>query len=404
MNIGMLLDKEFYGDLRVENEIQALSTAGFNLYLFCFTFSKESHIDDYFGAKIIHISVSKKLIFKLRGLTNTIFNVYPLYLSRLIKKYLNLNKIQVLHIHDLYLFQVGLIIKKDYPKLILVGDLHENYVEGLKHYKFANTFPGNILISIKKWEKKEIEWCNKFDFLITVIEEAVDRYSLLGIPKEKFFVVSNYVNLDTFNINEIDDTIISKYKNFKTLVYVGGFDIHRGLESVIKAIPIIIKKIANFKLVLVGKGANLDSLKILAKNLGVENYVAFEGWQHHSKLPSFIKAAEVCLIPHLKTQHTDNTIPHKLFQYMLLKKPIISSNCNPIERILNDTKAGVIYKSEDSKDLAEKTISIFSNKDMLSQFGENGLKAVMEKYNWKETSKKLVSLYHQVEEKLKSDG
>lgn len=394
MNIGMLLDKEFYGDLRVENEVQALSNSGFNVYLFCFSFANNSSIDDYFGAKIIHIPVSKKVIYKLRGLTNTILNLYPYYLKSLIEKFIIEYKIDVLHIHDLYLFETGLILRKKYPRLILVGDLHENYVEGLKHYKFANTFPGKFLISINKWEKKEIEWCNNFDYLITVIEEAVERYTSLGIPKEKLYVVSNYVNLNTFKVDTFDEAILSKFKEFKTLIYVGGFDIHRGLESVIDSVTFIIKKINEFKLILVGEGANINSLKAQAESLGIENYISFEGWQHHLKLPSYIKAADVCLIPHLKTQHTDNTIPHKLFQYMFLKKPIISSNCNPIVRILKESNAGIIYKSADSKDLAEKVISLFSSKSLIDCYGNNGYKAVAEKYNWEETSKNLINLYN----------
>ncbi|MBK7104713.1 MAG: glycosyltransferase family 4 protein [Ignavibacteriae bacterium] len=396
MNIGMLLDKEFYGDLRVENEVQALSQAGFNVFVFCFSFSGISKIDEYFGAKIIHIPVSKKFVYKLRGLINTLFNFYPNYVVNLIKKYLIQYKIDALHIHDLYLFEIGLILKKKNPKLVLVGDLHENYVEGLKHYKFANTFPGKYLISIKKWEQKEIEWCKKFDYLITVIEEAVERYTLLGIPNDKLFVVSNYVNLDSFQVNEFENTILEKFKNFRTLTYVGGFDIHRGLESVIKAVPIIIKQISNFKLVLVGKGANLNSLKELSQKLKIENYISFEDWQHHSKLPSYIKAADVCLIPHLKTQHTDNTIPHKLFQYMLMSKPVIASNCNPIKRILNEVSAGLIYEANNEKDLAEKVIEIVSDTNRINEFGENGKKAVLQKYNWSATSKNLVKLYEKI--------
>ena len=137
MNIGMLLDKEFYGDLRVENEVQALSSAGYKVYVYCFSFDETSRTDYYFGATIVHISVSKKFIYKLRGLTNTIFNFYPIYLAFIIRKFIAKHKINVLHIHDLYLFEAGLKLKKQNPNLILVGDLHENYVEGLRHYKFA---------------------------------------------------------------------------------------------------------------------------------------------------------------------------------------------------------------------------------------------------------------------------
>ena len=94
MNVGMLLDKEFYGDLRVENEVQALSSAGYNVFVYCFNFDGKYNEDDYLGGKIIHIPVSKKFTYKLRGLTNTIFNVYPNYLVKLIKKHIKKNQIR----------------------------------------------------------------------------------------------------------------------------------------------------------------------------------------------------------------------------------------------------------------------------------------------------------------------
>lgn len=396
MKIGMLLDKEFYGDLRVENEVQALTDAGHNVYVICFSFNGPSRADDYYGAKIIQIKVNRKFIYKLRGLTNTYLNIYPHYLANLVKKYFEKFNLSVLHIHDLYLFEVGLILKKKYPNLKLVGDLHENYVEGLKHYKFANTFPGKFLISIKKWEISEIEWCNKFNYLITVIEEALVRYSTLGVNTKKMFVVPNYVNLNTFTINEPIQNIIDKFSGYKTLTYVGGFDKHRGLETTIKAVPKIVKSIPNFKLVLVGAGSNLSELREKAKTLGIENSISFEGWQPHDNLSSYIYASTLCLIPHLKTEHTDNTIPHKLFQYMLFKKPVISSNCNPLQRIINETNTGSVFESDNPDDLAEKAIELFKSPDKLKIMGSNGYKAVMEKYNWEAGSKKLLELYENI--------
>ena len=153
MNIGMLLDKEFYGDMRVENEVRSLAEAGFQVYVYCFTFDGNYKEDDYFGATIINIPVSRKHTRRLRALVNTFFNYYPNYLVNLLNKKIVDHSIDVLHIHDLYLFEFGLLLKEKYNNLILVGDLHENYVEGLKHYKFANSFPGNLLISINKWGK-----------------------------------------------------------------------------------------------------------------------------------------------------------------------------------------------------------------------------------------------------------
>lgn len=392
----MLLDKKFYGDMRVENEVIALRKAGYDIVVFCYEFSGEGHVDDFHGAKIVHIPVSLKLIRKLRALTNTVINYYPYFITGKIKRLIKKYNICVFHVHDLYLFDVGLILRKKYfPELKLVGDLHENYVEGLKHYRFANSFPGNLLISIPKWEKSEVDWCLKYDHLITVIDEAVVRYSSLGIPREKLNVVANYVNRDEFLSAETDQKILDKFKGKFVISYIGGFDVHRGLASVIKAVAIVKERIPNIHFVLVGRGAIEPELKQLAKNLGCADNVSFEGFQSPKYLPSYIMGSDVCLIPHLKTVHTDNTIPHKLFHYMLMEKPVLASNCNPIERIIKDAKAGEIYTSDNENELAEKLYSLYSSEEQRTEMGINGKKAVINKYNWESTAENLINLYKQ---------
>jgi hypothetical protein len=51
MNIGMVLDNEFTGDLRVENEVQALRRGGFNVFVLCLNFGNKPSIEEYHGAK-----------------------------------------------------------------------------------------------------------------------------------------------------------------------------------------------------------------------------------------------------------------------------------------------------------------------------------------------------------------
>jgi len=394
MNIGMILDNEFTGDLRVENEVVSLTKSGFNVFVLCLNYGNKDKFEDFHGAKIIRIKVSKYWTKKFRALTNTVFDFYTRLWSKAIVSFANKYAIDVLHVHDLYMFGSALSAnKKLFNRLKVVGDLHENYVEGLKHYKFSTTFPGNLLISIKKWEKTEVEWINKLDYAITVIEEAVVRYSNLGIDKNKFIVLPNYVNIQEFMHDEIDVSLKEVFEKYKSILYVGAFDIHRGLESIVRAMPSIIDKIGSVKLFLVGTGNNIESLKNLARNLNVSNYIVFEGWQPPKRLSSYIHFADICVIPHLKTVHTDNTIPHKLFQYMLMEKPVIATNCNPIKRIIENENCGVIYNSGDSKDFASKVIGLIQDNEMARKMGLNGKSAVLEKYNWDAASKNLTELY-----------
>ncbi len=393
MRIGMILDNEFTGDLRVENEASTLQNAGHKVFVLCLNYGNKKNFEEFNDAKIIRISLPLFVKNKLRGLNNTIFNFYPIFWAIQIKKFILQNKIEALHVHDLWMLESAFRGNKIFS-LPVISDLHENFVHALAYYKYANIFPGNILISKERWKNSEVEWTNKATHIITVIEEAVERYKSLGIVRDKISVVANYVNLESFLASPIDETIVNKFKDDFTITYVGGFDIHRGLESTVKSIPIIKEKIKNIKLVLVGKGSNFETLQELAKKLNIENEISFEGWQPHEKLSSYIKASDFCLIPHLKSVHTDNTIPHKLFQYMIFEKPVVASNCNPIKRILDETEAGVIYESGNENDLAEKVIKLYQNPEMQIEMGAKGKDAVLKKYNWDETSKNLVELYN----------
>ncbi|MFK8005348.1 MAG: glycosyltransferase family 4 protein [Saprospiraceae bacterium] len=400
MKIGMILDNEFTGDMRVENEVISLVEAGHQVFVLCFNYGKKEPFESFHGGQIIRILINSKYKDKMKGLTNTFFDPYTRYWGKQISSFVKEYNIEVLHVHDLVLLGGAFKgIKKLGYKIPVVSDLHENYPEALKYYKFSNTFPGNILISVPKWERTEIKWIDQADYIITVIEEAVTRYEKLGTDKSKITVVANYVNSDEFLNAETVDSILEKFKGQFVISYLGGFDSHRGLESVIRAVPLVRDQIPNFKLVLVGAGRNLEDLKQLAKSLDVEEQVVFEGWQLPSTLPTYISASSLCLIPHLKTGHTDNTIPHKLFQYMLLGKPVLSTNCNPLERIINETKSGLIFRSNDEKDLAEKIKYAYDNSDETKQMGVNGTKAVKEIYNWENTAKNLINLYKKIEDK-----
>jgi len=392
----MLLDAQFPPDIRVENEARSLVSAGYDLHLLTLTHSKQTPLHETWqGVNLERLYVAQKSAKRGRGLINTILDFYTHFWAAATRKFIEQNQLDALHVHDLYLLGAAFAANK-YFNLPVIADLHENYVAGLKYYRFANTFPGNWLISQKKWAQKEIEWCRKADFLVTVIEEAVDRYAHLGIPHDKIHVVANYVNVDEFLDIEDDHHIVDRFKDNITATYIGGFDTHRGLETIINATPAIITQIPEFRLLLVGRGRNFDELRTAAKRLNISDHVIFEGYQPPHKVPSYIKASTLGLIPHLKTEHTDNTIPHKLFHYMLLGKPVVATNCAPLKRIVESTKSGIIFTSNDHHDFTHKIVTLVKNRNEMRNMGQNGMQAVKEKYNWTQAQKPLLTLYQQI--------
>ena len=387
----MILDKDFPQDIRVENEAISLSKNGFDVYLLCFALKNESVFEHYKGFHIVRIPTSRYWTRKMRALV-TVIPIYDLFLVEKIQRFVSQYNIDILHVHDLYLLGAALKVKKQL-NIPIVSDLHENYVEGLKNYRFANSFPGNLLISIEKWSRMEIEWLNQVDRIIVVVEEAIDRLEALGIDRGKIHSVQNYVNCEEYDKYDIIDNIVDKYKNELVYSYIGAFDTHRGLMILLEGYAKAITQGLKAHLMLIGRGKIEKDLKKKAAELAVTQNVNFIGFRPYHELPSYVLASDVGIVPHMKTGHTDNTLPHKLFHYMYQQKPVIVSDCNPLKRIVNDCRCGRVYRHSDSDDLAASLIWAYDNRARLKTLGTHGRSAVIKKYNWKTAEKNLVTMY-----------
>ncbi len=381
----MVLDREFPPDIRVENEIEALSEAGFEVHIACFT--KENKKKYEFSNNIhIHRKKISEIIFKTSvGCLKfpIYFNFWRSFIQGLFKKY----NFKVIHIHDLPLAQIGYEFKSKYGvKFIL--DLHENWPAYLRMAAHTKSIFGKFLSNDSEWIRYESEMCNNADNIITVVDEARHRLVKAGVQGKKIAVVSNTLNLTHFSLPKIKQD-----PNIFTIVYAGGINKHRGLQNIIRGLQFIDKGAKKLQFIILGVGSYLNELKKISKNIGVYNMIDFIGWVPYVEMQKYILKSDLCVIPHEKNDHTDSTIPHKLFQYMFAGKPVISSNCNPITRILNECKCGYVYKFNDPNDFAVKVSEIYNNNELYIKMSKNGRACVENKYNWEKDKEYLLSIY-----------
>jgi len=394
MNIGMILDCEFPPDLRVEQEMLTLAKLGFDVHLLCYDFTfQRPEIERLHESITIHrIKVTKKFHNKFNALAPSL-PIYFAFWKKQVKKFISQNKIAIIHVHDLRLAQVGDWASKKF-NIHYILDLHENYPAALRFYAFTNSFPGKLFISFKQWEKYERNQVQKADGIVAVIEEMAERLYSLGVTRDKIFIVPNYINVDSFDQNVIK-TKIDKKEDEIFLFYSGGFDRHRGLETLIHAMKHIQPINPKIKLHLVGSGRTESDLREKVDRLNLNN-VTFHGWQQERAIPSFIEAIDIGIVPHLKNAHTDSTIPHKLFQYLYKQKPVVVSNCNPLKRLVEEMHSGLVFESCNDKDLAEKILSLVENPELQLIMSKNGYDSIIKKYNWKTSGEELKKLYEKI--------
>jgi glycosyltransferase involved in cell wall biosynthesis len=391
MNILMVVDHKIPTDIRIENEAEILIKNGHHVGILSIGDYSKSEEIVYKGITIYRVAFSKFWLKKMHGLAGIIPFLEHVIVKH-VKRILKVRKYDALHLHDLYTFGVITRLKPRFD-LLFVGDMHENYVEVLKDYDWPNRFPNNLIFSHSKWEKNERKWLPLFDKVITVSEGIRKRLIHKGVQEENALITPNSIRLDLFDSFEVDENIIQKYSGKFVLIYVGGFISNRGLEHIIQSLPSIVSKIKNVQLVLVGDGEERDNLEQLVSDLELNDVVIFEGWKKQSEIKSYLKAANIGLVPFRRTPQTDNSSSNKLFQYMYYQLPIVATNCNSIKRIVETEHCGIVYESENVKQFEKSILTLYNNTKLRKTFGKNGYSAVLEKYNWKIATKEMLTMY-----------
>ncbi len=398
MKIGMILDKSFPPDPRVENEALALISSGHEVFLFCLTYQQESNEETIKGIEVKRY-LSNNLEYKLSALSYTM-PFYRKMMSKKIAHFLKVNEIDIIHVHDMVVAE-AVIEANEVLQLPVVLDLHENRPEIMKTYPHLNKFPGNLLISTDTWKRKEGALVKKADRTIVVTEEAkTELLNRLGIPDRKIVVVPNTVKSTFYNDFLIEQAILEKYKDKFVILYLGDTGLRRGLLSMIEALGIIGKDkalIKQMKLVIVGKNSSDKVLKSRVEALGLERIVDFEGWQDITLFPSYLKAANIGISPLHRNLHHDTTYANKLFQYMSFAIPVLASDALAQKNLIEEVNSGLVHKEKDTVEIAEKILILFRDPNLSKELGLNGKRFIEEKFCWEKVSGNLKDLYLEFE-------
>jgi glycosyltransferase involved in cell wall biosynthesis len=394
----VLADRDFPPDIRVEKEVRALKTFGHNLVILSAGLGKRPSKEVWQGSTIVRVQKLQSPFRQTNSLIRlTLFS--DLQWHQALLSVVDDYNIDLLHVHDLPMVGTALGVARR-RHLPVIADLHENYPAALKYYfQLDRNWIGKVLQHLffrqEVWQSYELRCAKQSNHILVVVEEAKERLMLEGISSRKITVIQNTEDIAHFEGIDLDETLIRQYEKDFVMLYIGGFGgRHRGLETIVEAMPQIINEIPNARLLLVGDGPIKPRLQQMVIESSLGNSVSIIDWQPFNRVPSFIAASKICLVPHQSNPHTEATSPHKLFQYMLMGKPVVVSTCKPLRRIIEETRGGLIFEAGSSESFAN-TVLRLRNDELRLQLGAAGKQAVWEKYNWERTSKRLISVYEQ---------
>jgi glycosyltransferase involved in cell wall biosynthesis len=396
MRILMLLDAPFPPDVRVEKEIRTLVSAGHEVHLLCYRHRKSIPAEEsYNGAMIHRWYVPAWAAPKMLGL---FFHV-PLYVNLWafqLNKTLRAIRPDAVHVHDLPLGVPTAMILTLWgvirPRFVL--DLHEDFPRMLQHSRMGTAFPQKLLFRYSKWSSLEANQLTKADSVIAVSEgEALRLKNEHGFTGQ-IHVVPNYVSVEFFrDVRPTEETKAYFKGDRVNILYVGGLNPTYGLQTVISGLAEASELHPLINVVIVGSGSLRRELEAQTERLGLSSLVTFVGHVPMRRVGEFCQCADLCLMPVVKSTHTESVEPNKLYEYALFGKPVLAAGTTSLRKRIEEMECGMIYEPDDPSSFAEVLRDMLSDRQRMLRFGARARESVLKKYNWETAAKPLLRLY-----------
>ena len=292
----------------------------------------------------------------------------------------------IYHFHDPELIVAGIVLRLAGKKVIY--DVHEDVIADLGEKKWL---PFKALAKLSYYLLELIAFRTSFYYVLA--EKSYEK-KYLNQPS-RYIVVQNFVPLKDFRFNNLPYNTDSK-----TIAFVGFLSARRGLSYILDALKILKDKGLIINLRCIGT-MNPLLTEILNKSKsypGIKDQVEFKG---HIPFPESIYAVRDCVaglaLPESLPNHY-GSYPTKMFEYMAIGLPVISSDFELYKDVIYKYECGVTVNPENSEAIANAIEFLVSHPDKASVYGENAKYAV-QYFDWKTEEEKLLDYYEKIKEK-----
>jgi len=200
-------------------------------------------------------------------------------------------------------------------------------------------------------ESIALKWSDR----VLVINDKLRDYVIkLGAPQERVQVLRAGINTKQFNSTCNGDPVRQQYglgKEDTVLFFMGWLYRFSGLKEVI--IQLAKDKKHGLKLLIIGEGDSYEELCKLREEYKLQNQVILTGKKTYQEIPGFIAAADICLLPAYPGEPImQDIVPIKMYEYMAMGKPVISTRLPGIVKEFGEGN-GVVYVNKPEDAIAE---------------------------------------------------
>lgn len=239
---------------------------------------------------------------------------------------------------------------------------------------------------------------NRADKVVAISDAT--KYAGDEISGFKFIeVLPDGIDIDTFNPKVNGDYVREKYGlNNSLIIFSSGRMVERkGFRYLLEAMPYVLEKFPNTKLILSGNGPERQFLEELAKKLKVDENIIFPGFIPNMDFPKYMKACDVFVLPSIVDNRGDTegsaTI---LLEAMACESPVVGTRVGGIPYAIKEGVGGFLVEEKSPKELADNIILLFYCKDLRREMGEIGRKYVEEYFSFQKISEEYIKKFNEI--------
>jgi glycosyltransferase involved in cell wall biosynthesis len=225
----------------------------------------------------------------------------------------------------------------------------------------------------------------KLSRIMHTVSETSKRDILSFNPKCHIYVISNSLNLEYYKPMSEGEI---EYGDF--MAFIGRLVYYKHLEVVIEALKILRNK-CNVRLVVLGDGPMRKDWENLVERYGLGDVVEFRGYVSHEEKLYYLSRCRALVLP-----STFEGFGIVILEAWAFKKPVIVTDVEPLNKIVEHDFDGFIVKHNSSAALAEYIYLLMSDEKLSRRLGSNGYKKLIERYNINRYVDEMEELYMKI--------
>jgi phosphatidylinositol alpha-1,6-mannosyltransferase len=168
----------------------------------------------------------------------------------------------------------------------------------------------------------------------------------------------------------------------------------KGQDTVIRALPKILKEFPDVQYWVAGRGAHLASLKALVTQLGLEDNVQFLGFVSAEQRLRLYQECTIYLMPSrtIGDQGDFEGFGITYLEANACGRPTIGGRSGGVADAVLDGETGFLVNPESPDEIAEKTLRLLRDPELAARLGRQGRERIERELNWDATARKLAGL------------